>query len=322
MDVKKARRAATMGRVLESTAATVLSGVILWWVTSPMSRSIAQSSPAAAPVETLELKTAPPLPAAIEPSSPPPPAREMKEAPAPRPEAAALPMAPIAASTVATRPPTTRATVAEPKGSPLPEFSPFESILLFENFSQYKEGDTTDWGQNVSVKLGLDRRKWLVSYIDGAHAVGRKIRLPNNFYLECRYSAYIPEATRGLSGFWKDPVASRISLLGDGGARYDIDWVIGCGSEKLRLNPLEPPPANKYYHTIRLPGAAASEVEVGQPTGTLRITRAKNVINVLLNGQLAAAGMLSPAGPLAGFEIQVVKAKSGTLSLTEFKIAR
>ena len=88
------------------------------------------------------------------------------------------------------------------------------------------------------------------------------------------------------------------------------------------LNPLEPPPANKYYHTIRLPGAAASEVEVGQPTGTLRITRAKNVINVLLNGQLAAAGMLSPAGPLAGFEIQVVKAKSGTLSLTEFKIAR
>ncbi len=73
MDVKKARRAATMGRVLESTAATVLSGVILWWVTSPMSRSIAQSSPAAAPVEMLEMKTALPPAAAIEPSSPPPP---------------------------------------------------------------------------------------------------------------------------------------------------------------------------------------------------------------------------------------------------------
>ncbi len=295
------------------------------------------------PVETLELKTAPPLPAAIEPSSPPPPAREMKEAPAPRPEAAGLTEAkgtvPFSGGRFASAPENRDSPPAEPnatapfsarriaplpetRSSPSPEFSPFESILLFENFSQYKEGETTDWGQNVSVKLGLDRRKWLVSYVDGAHPVGRKIRLPNDFYLECRYSAYIPEATRGLSGFWKDPVASRISLLGDGGARYDIDWVIGCGSEKLRLNPLEPPPASKYYHAIKLPGAVASEVEVGQPTGTLRITRAKNVINVLLNGQLAAAGMLSPAGPLAGFEIQVVKAKSGTLSLTEFKIAR
>ena len=239
----------------------------------------------------------------------------MKEAPTPRPEAAVLTepkgTVPFSGGRFASvpenrdrpRPSQTRgpipgrrvAPLPETRSSPLPEFSPFESILLFENFSQYKEGDTTDWGQNVSVKLGLDRRKWLVSYVNARMRWAARSGCPtiSTWNAAIRHTSRRPLA--GLSGFWKDPVASRISLLGDGPSRYDIDWVIGCGSEKLRLNPLEPPPASKYYHAIRLPGAVASEVEVAQPTGTLRITRAKNVINVLLNGQLAAAGMLSPA---------------------------
>ena len=124
----------------------------------------------------------------------------------------------------------------------------------------------------------------------------------------------------GLSGWWKNPLVSRISLLDDRGGRYEIDWVIGCGTDKIRLQSAGAAPANKYYHTIQLPGVAAIEVEVSQPTGMLRISRAKNVVNVLLSGQLAAAGMLSPVGQLVGFEIQVVKAKSGTLSLTDFKV--
>jgi hypothetical protein len=280
----------------------------------------------AAPAETCDVKLAAPVPAAVGPRSPSPPAWQPGAAPASR--AATAGPGPALKATVAepngTVPFSGRrfASLPETRDSPLPEFSPFESILLFENFSQYKDGDATDWGQDVSVKLGLDHRKWLVSYVDGAHAVGRKIRLPNDFYLECRYSVYMPEATRGLSGWWKEPLASRVSLLDDRGAKYTIDWVIGCGTEKIRLNPLEPPPANKYYHTIQLPGAAANEIEGSQPTGMLRISRAKNVVNVLVDGRLAAAGMLSPAGQLVGFEIQVVKAKSGTLSLTDFKVAR
>jgi hypothetical protein len=170
--------------------------------------------------------------------------------------------------------------------------------------------------------MGLDHRKWLVSYVDGAHPVGRHLRLPNEFYLECRWSAYVPEATRGLWGWWKEPVAGRISLLTDRGAKYVIQWSIGFGNDKVRVNLLGPPPAAKYYHSIALPGAAASEIAVGQPTGILRINRDKNVINVLVNGQLTAAGMISPSDRLAGFEIDVVKTKSGTLSFTDFKIGR
>ena len=47
-----------MRRVLESTAATVLSGVILWWVTGPMSRSVAESPATVPAAAACEVKTA------------------------------------------------------------------------------------------------------------------------------------------------------------------------------------------------------------------------------------------------------------------------
>jgi hypothetical protein len=297
-----------MRRVLEGTATTVLGGAILWSVTGLLARSVLPPSAAHSTAVPTEARPAPvaiaPVPGNVavptcqlgQPATPqlqPPPA---------------IPPAATAAPPLATVPPT---------GS-----IPFGSVMLFEDFSRYRDGDATDWGPQTFVKTGLDRRKWLVSNADGAHPVVRTMRLPNEFFFECRYSAYMPETTRGLIGWWRDPLTTRLSLLGSTGTKHTIEWVIGCGNDKPPLNPLGSPPALKYFHSIRLPGAAAHEVGVGPPTGVLRLNRDKNVINVLINGQLVASGMLPEAEQLVGLEIDVVKARSGTLFFTDFKIGR
>jgi hypothetical protein len=172
--------------------------------------------------------------------------------------------------------------------------------------------------------MGLDRRKWLVSYVDGTHPAGRNIRLPDKFYFECRYAANIPDITRGLLGWWREPVSTKISLLDDHGAKYTIEWAVGCGNDVTRLNPLGSSSlcAKKYYHAIKLPDATADEIGGNQPTGVLRIDRDNILVRVSVDGQTAATGTMSPMGQLVGFEIDVVKAKSGTLCFTDFKIAR
>jgi hypothetical protein len=234
-------------------------------------------------------------------------------------------VAPTSAPAASLAPPLLAAMPAPPASlapkSPVPAVVPLGSILLYENFSRYMEGDVTDWGHDAVVKVGLDGRKWLAPYMDGAHPVGRTMPLPSQFYLEWRYSAYVPESTRGLWGWWKEPITSRIALVAQQGTGYVIQWTLGYG-ERVRLNPLVPPPANKYYHTITLPGAAPSEITVGEPTGTLRITRNGKIINVLVNGQLVAAGMIGEADQLVGFEVDVVKARCGILSFTDFKVGR
>lgn len=132
------------------------------------------------------------------------------------------------------------------------------------------------------------------------------------------------EVTRGILGWWKEPVSTKITFVNDQGARYSIDWVIGCGNDVTRLNPLGSSSlcAKKYYHAVKLPDGSTSETGVTQPTGVLRIDREGNVVKVSVDGQAAAVGTISPLGQLVAFEIDVVKAKNGTLSLTDFKLAR
>ena len=179
-------------------------------------------------------------------------------------------------------------------------------------------------GTEYICKAGLDRRNWLASNVDGAHPVGCRIRLPNEFYFECRYSAYLPEVTRGVLGFWKEPVATKISLLSDKGAKYTIDWVVKCANDPTRLNPLGSSSlcTKKYYHTVNLPDGTTNEVGVIQPTGMLRIERDKNVVKAIVDGQAVVVGAMNQMGQLVGFEINVVKAANGELFFTDFKIGR
>ena len=196
--------------------------------------------------------------------------------------------------------------------------------MLYEDFSRFVAGKAAEWGPNTSIKLGLDRRYWLVSSVGGTHPVGRRMRLPNEFYFECRYSAYTPEVTRGLLGWWKEPLSTTISFQNDRGAKYTMEWIIKCGNDLTRLNPLGSSSlyAKKYYHTIRLPDGTANEVATAQPTGVLRIDRENKVVKVSLDGHAAAAGTMSPMGPLVGFQIDLVNAKNGTLAFTDFTIGR
>ncbi len=211
-----------------------------------------------------------------------------------------------------------------PKGN-LPQSSVSNgSVLLYEDFSHYMEGAATDWGPNTFVKRGLDRRKWLVSNVSGTHPVGRRLWLPNQFHLECRYSAYTPEVTRGILGWWKEPVSTTISFLDGWGGKYVIEWVIKCGNDVTRPNPLGSSSlyAKKYYHTITLPDGTANEVGLIQPTGLLRIERDNKILKVFLDKQAVVAGTMSQTAQLVGFEIGVVRGKNGALSFTDFRIAR
>lgn len=215
-------------------------------------------------------------------------------------------------------------TASPPKGNLFSPSIPIGSVLLYENFSHYRERGVTDWGSNTFVKLGLDHRNWLVSNVAGTHPVGRRVRLPNEFYFECRYSAYTPEVTRGVLGWWKEPVSTTISFLDDRGAKFSIAWTIKCGNDMTRLNPLGSPSlyAKKYYHSITLPDGTADEVGVVQPAGVLRIDRENKVIRVFIDSQAIVTGTMSQMGQLVGFEIGIVRAKNGALSFTDFKIGR
>ena len=320
MSVKELRRERAVRRIWESVTATVASGLILWSVTSSMSqptptaeRTAVAVAPALQPTAT-PISPSPDIARSVSPASPAL-AISTREAPASHTGAdLAIPTS-ISGPTGALPPANVRL---------LPYSVPVGSILLYENFSHYREGAATAWGPNTSIKTGLDHRNWLVSNVDGTHPVGRKIRLPNEFYFECRYSAYMPEVTRGVLGWWKEPVSAKISFLNEQGAKYTIQWVIQCANDTTRLNPLGSSSlyAKKCYHTIKLPDGTANEVEVIQPTGKLRIDRDNNIVKVFMDGQAAVVGTMSQMGQLVGFEIDVVKAKNGALSFTDFKLAR
>jgi hypothetical protein len=211
-----------------------------------------------------------------------------------------------------------------PKRTPVCNSIPIGSILLYEDFSRYRDGAATPWGPNTFIKSGLDRHNWLVSNVEGAHPVGCRIRLPSEFYFECRYSAYMPEVTRGVLGWWKEPLGTNISFLDDRGGKYTIQWVTKCGNDLLRPNPLGSSTlyAKKCFHTVKLPDGTANEIEAVQPNGMLRIERDKNALKVFVDGQAVVAGNIGATSQFVGFEIEVVKAKSGTLFFTNFKIGR
>ncbi len=196
------------------------------------------------------------------------------------------------------------------------------TVLLVEDFTHYREGETTTWGPSTFVKTGLDGRHWLVSNVDGPHPVGCRIRLPNRFYFQCRYSAYLPEVTLGATGWWKEPVSTRLSFFNGQGAKYAIQWTIKYGNEPTIVNPLGTSllDAKRHYHTITLPEGTTGALAVSQPTGILQINRDNNSLTVLIDGQAVAGGTMPTMGQLVGFEIEIVKAKNGSLFFTDFKI--
>ena len=304
MTVRDRRRELALRRILEGVIATVAGGLILWSVTNSMSQPAPQARIiAAAP--------------AVESRAAPAPASPAAEEPMPR-AAARVPVPAFIPAPTAELPP--------PKCSLLPYFAPLPAgpVLLYEDFSDCREGETPGWGPNTFIKTGLDRRHWLVSNVEGPHPVGCRIPLPDRFSFQCRYSAYLPELTRGILYWWKEPVATKVSFLNDQGARWGIEWVIRCGNDPTRLNPLGSPSvfAKKYYHAVKLPDGTSNEIAVAQPTGILQVDVDHSTLKVSFDGEAAAAGTAPPLGRLAGFEINVIKAANGMLFFTDFKISR
>ena len=174
--------------------------------------------------------------------------------------------------------------------------------LLYEDFSGYREGDAPGWGPATFVKTGLDHCHWLVSNVDGSHPVGCRIRLPEVFSFECRYSACLPEVNRGILGWWKEPVSTTIAFPDDRGGRCVVEWVIKYGNDPTEFNPVGSSSlfAKKYHHTITLPDGSSNEVGVVQPTGLLRIDVKNSAVTVFIDGQAVVAGSITAPASLSG----------------------
>jgi hypothetical protein len=349
--VREARRERALRRIAEGALATVLGGLILWFFTTSLSQS---SSPPRIEKTSLAVKGDVPLEPRFSAISQEPFGKEAANSIGGL--AAETPKT-TERSTASREQPDRRIdappllsitipkTIPSPEKNATPPFSisfPTSSVpgprpkslftynippnpyLLFECFSRYREGEASNWGPDTVVILGLDHRHWLVSNVEGTHPVGRKMQLPLRFLWECRYSANMPEVTRGLLGWWKDPVATKISFLNEQGGRDAIEWVVRCGNDPTRLNPLGSSSlyAKRYFHTIRLPDGTAGEIGTIQPDGILRIERDKIVVKVFLDGQSVAVGNMNFPGELSGFEIDVVKARNGAIFFTDFKVQK
>ena len=277
MGAEELRREPAVRRIWESATASVMGGLIVWWVTSLISRpapmaegttiaavqpATTSNSPTVFGLTSIEAPASPATPALSIPvqspatlecpplipppptiaaevaapavdatlSNPAQPAATSNGPPPTTPTTIEAPTSPVALTlSIPASAPASKVVIPRPKASPAPHALTAGPILLYENFSRCREGDAAGWGPNTFVKTGLDRRNWLVSNVDGTHPVGCRIRLPGKFYFQCRYAAYLPEVTRGVLGWWKEPVASKISFLTDQRTKYVIEWVGKCG---------------------------------------------------------------------------------------------
>ena len=130
MGAKDLRRELAMRRIWEGVIATVLGGLILWSVTSSMSRP-------APTTERMAVTAAPATEPTATPNGPLLATSARSEAPAPRMCANLPPLASI---------PGPMAAMPAPKENLLSYSVPVGSILLYEDFSHYREGDATGLG--------------------------------------------------------------------------------------------------------------------------------------------------------------------------------
>ena len=66
----------------------------------------------------------------------------------------------------------------------------------------------------------------------------------------------------GPTGWWKEPVSTRLSFFNGQGAKYAIQWTIKYGNEPTIVNPLGTSllDAKRHYHTITLPEGTTGAV--------------------------------------------------------------
>ena len=307
MGLKDVRRVRAMRRIWESVIATVTGGLILWSMTSSLSQPDAANGRTPVTVVPVVQPTAtPPNPSLL--------TSTIVEAPPPR-----------LGTTLSIRHPLWN------QRSPchLRESIRFPTRFLLEESCCTKTFHITGGPQQTGDQIPSSKRVWIIATGLFPMSMGRipsvtEYGCPASFPLNAGTPLILPEVTRGVLGWWKEPVSTKISFLNDQGAKYSIGWAIRYGNDPTRLNPLGSSSlyAKKHYHAFKLPDGTTNEIAVTQPTGLLRIQRENNTLKVFLDDQPAVVGTLSAMGQLDGFEIEVVRATNGTLFFTDFKIAR
>ena len=188
-----------------------------------------------------------------------------------------------------------------------------------EDFSKYKDDETTDWGRGAKVRTGADGRKWLVAATKGQHPVGVDVDLPDNANIEFEYGAEMLESqNRG-----GDKIFSGITLVDEAGAKYRIEWTIYFSGVIQATNRLP--------QVLTLPGGASMEAgqwsgyRPGVPSprqaGTLRIQKRGDTIT-LISGDEKLTGSVRDFKRFKRFEVDAYRGVNSSLSFTNFKIGK
>ena len=186
-------------------------------------------------------------------------------------------------------------------------------VPLREDFSKYKDGDTTDWGPAGKVITGADGRKWLAPAQKGQKPIGINVELPDDGYIEFDYSAVKLESRPG-----QQHVLSGITLVDEAEAKFRIEWSVDIGFENSEYD--------WRYCTLKLPGGANvgyRNVNDRLVSGTIRISKAGNTITVQRDGESESlTANTTDFKKFTRFEVDTYKGQNSMISFTNFNIGK
>lgn len=164
--------------------------------------------------------------------------------------------------------------VEKPKEeTPQPQPAPVPEVFFKEDFSSYEIGDRlNEWGNNVVVLQGKDRRKYISSQMQGKHAVSRKVEFPDNFSFQFEF----------LQG------------------GFDIDFVLvdGKGDEfKVRLR-------QNFGNRVQLPGTV--EKKTGEKElNTFKLVKSSFTYKAYINGDFMVSGEYRDYSKFVEFRMEI-----------------
>lgn len=197
-------------------------------------------------------------------------------------------------------------------------------VLLSENFSKFKEGDSTEWGRDAAVTKLADGSNWLRAFQEGQRRVGQKLYFPRSFTLEFAYAATVETGENGKS---------KISLIDEEGGTQAIVW---SWKEKRGVE------QSSVEHTFTLPdgakavtavacsrlGGAFAHTTATCGPGAVKVVKDGEDIKVLVDGKLVVAGHIDDSKQYKAFEVDLFQRTNPKLQfvtancLTAFRITR
>jgi TolB-like protein len=191
---------------------------------------------------------------------------------------------------------------AEAAEGPIKRF-PFRDDLRLA-----KDGEPTAWGSAGRVVTGPDNRKWLRPAEGGQRAIGRKVDLPDNAYIEFDYEA-VELQGKGR----RETVLSGITLVDEAGAKFRVEFTVWMTGERWSAVQLKIPGGASVYKDC---------YDATYSAGTLRIHKAGDRITINREGLEAMTANVGDFKNFVKFELDLYRGQNCMICFTDFRIGK